>query len=169
MHVSDSQVTYHIVDAFTAQPFKGNPAAVVVINDQHIKLSTEKCQLIAREFNQPATAFVIHNGQMTPSKEGKSVAFDLRWFTPTGELPLCGHAPLAASKLLFSETFRYLLPPSVNSLIFNTLSGLLQADLLNDGRLQLSFPSGKTESVISSKDKIERILAESFGESVSIV
>jgi PhzF family phenazine biosynthesis protein len=76
---------YHIVDAFADSPFSGNPAAVVFDADG---LSDASMQLIAREFNIGATAFVL------PPRDPAHTAW-LRWFTPTVELHLCGHASLA--------------------------------------------------------------------------
>src|ERR1700734_2226467 len=70
---------YMVVDAFSPRPFRGNPAAVVLINGE---LSDEIRQSIAAEFNLAETAFV------QPLADGQ---FGLRWFTPIREVPLCGH------------------------------------------------------------------------------
>jgi PhzF family phenazine biosynthesis protein len=82
-----SPLTYSVVDAFTAIPFKGNGAAVVVL-DPKSSLSDATLQRIAAEFNLPITAFMT----LIDSDEGR---FGLRWFTQTVEVPLCGHATLA--------------------------------------------------------------------------
>ena len=79
------------VDSFTTQAFRGNPAAVCLL-DQDI--SEEEMQKIASEMNLSETSFVI-----PIDKEG---SYNLRWFTPKQEVNLCGHATLAASWILFT-------------------------------------------------------------------
>ena len=77
-----------VVDSFTDHPFAGNPAAVAVVAACP---DEARMQAIAREMNLSETAFVV------PRADG---AHDLRWFTPTVEVPLCGHATLAAAHVL---------------------------------------------------------------------
>ena len=79
---------YLLIDAFTARPFAGNPAAVVMLREP---LPDDLLQAIAMEFNQAETAYVrrLDDGR-----------WSLRWFTPTREVPLCGHATLAAAHAL---------------------------------------------------------------------
>ncbi len=79
---------YH-VDAFTSTVFSGNPAAVCLLDDW---LDDGLLQFIAAENNVSETAFLVHNGNH----------FDLRWFTPTTEVALCGHATLASAFVLFT-------------------------------------------------------------------
>jgi PhzF family phenazine biosynthesis protein len=78
------------VDAFTDRPFSGNPAAVCVVAEPP---QERWMQEVAREMNLSETAFVL------PHEEG----YDLRWFTPTTEVDLCGHATLAAAHVLWQE------------------------------------------------------------------
>ena len=78
------------VDAFTSDLFKGNPAAVVPLD---LWISDDVMQDIAAENNLSETAFYVHN------REG----FEIRWFTPTVEVDLCGHATLAVAHVLKSE------------------------------------------------------------------
>ena len=78
------------VDAFTGTLFRGNPAAVVLLREF---LPSETMQAIAAENNLSETAFVV------PAANG----FDLRWFTPTLEIDLCGHATLASAFVLFAH------------------------------------------------------------------
>jgi len=80
---------YTVIDAFSSRPFRGNPDAVVLMSAD---LSDDLCQSIASEFNMAETAFV------QPLSDGK---FGLRWFTPTREVPLCGHATLASAHALW--------------------------------------------------------------------
>jgi len=78
------------VDAFTARPFTGNPAAVCILPEPPQEWWMQD---VAREMNLSETAFLL------PHEEG----FDLRWFTPTAEVELCGHATLAAAHVLWEE------------------------------------------------------------------
>jgi PhzF family phenazine biosynthesis protein len=110
------------VDAFTSRLFGGNPAAVVLIEDW---LPDRVMQNIGLENNLSETAFVI-------PREDQS---ELRWFTPTMEVDLCGHATLAAGHVLF--THRY---PSLNQIQFRTRSGILGVQR-NGELLSLDFPS----------------------------
>ena len=77
------------VDAFTKEVFKGNPAAVVPLDQW---LSPQNMQYIAQENNLSETAFFCPNGKY----------FDIRWFTPIGEVELCGHATMAAAFVVFN-------------------------------------------------------------------
>jgi len=83
---------YH-VDAFTSRLFGGNPAAVVPLSEW---LPDDVMCAIAAENNLSETAFFIPAGD-------SGVDFHLRWFTPTVEVDLCGHATLASAFVLFSE------------------------------------------------------------------
>lgn len=80
------------VDAFSDRPFAGNPAAVVLGEEA---LSPELMQAIAAENNLSETAFLVERGE-----EGRPDQWDLRWFTPTTEVELCGHATLGAAVAL---------------------------------------------------------------------
>ena len=125
------------IDAFTSQMFGGNPAAVVLLDSW---LPDRVLQAIAAENNLAETAFVVPHGDVMP----------LRWFTPTVEVDLCGHATMAAADVLFRYTF-----PSARRLTFSTRSGNLI--VMRDGDLlAMDFPScpGKpveiTDAIISA-------------------
>ncbi|KIY52224.1 Diaminopimelate epimerase-like protein [Fistulina hepatica ATCC 64428] len=96
---------YSVVDAFTTVPFGGNPAAVIVLDTEATKaLPDITLQRVAREFNLSETAFIY-------PIEPQLGRFRLRWFTPTKEVPLCGHATLAASFVIFKvEIHQYFSP-----------------------------------------------------------
>ena len=111
------------VDAFTDRVFHGNPAAVCLLDASK---SAKWMQNVAAENNLSETAFVV------PQKAW----FGLRWFTPTVEVALCGHATLAAAHVLWTEK----LVARKLQLRFRTKSGLLTADLRDDG-IVLDFPS----------------------------
>jgi len=119
---------FHQVDAFTDQPFSGNPAMVYRLDAW---LDETLMQRIAAEHNLAETAFVV--------KEGG--AWHIRWFTPVSEVPLCGHATLAAAKVLFDI---YQEPAEVLDL--TCLSGALQVTRQGE-RLQLDFPVRRVELV----------------------
>lgn len=112
------------VDAFTRTRFAGNPAAVCPLERW---LPDPVLQAIAAENNQPETAFLVPRGE--PGE------FDLRWFTPTVEVDLCGHATLAAAFVLFSE-----LHHPGEQLRFHTQSGPLTVHRTGE-RLTLDLPS----------------------------
>jgi PhzF family phenazine biosynthesis protein len=117
------------VDAFTDKVFYGNPAAVCPLEKW---LSDELMQKIAMENNLAETAFYVKEGNM----------YHIRWFTPTVEVDLCGHATLASAFVLFS----YESHPG-NSLSFiSDRSGILNVSRDGD-LLTLDFPSDKIEKV----------------------
>ncbi|MGC4011172.1 MAG: PhzF family phenazine biosynthesis protein [Pseudomonas sp.] len=113
---------FHQVDAFTDRPFAGNPAMVYRLDAW---LSDELMQKIAAEHNLSETAFLVKETE----------GWRIRWFTPTAEVPLCGHATLASAHVLF-EVFDE--PGEVLEL--NSLSGPLRVTREED-RLALNFPS----------------------------
>ncbi|XP_060097114.1 phenazine biosynthesis-like domain-containing protein isoform X2 [Heteronotia binoei] len=123
------QIPLFTVDAFTNEPFCGNPAAVCLLEDE-----LEECwhQKIAMEMKLSETAFIR---KLHPTDNfTKSSRFGLRWFTPTNEVRLCGHATLASAAVLFHNK------KNVNSsLTFITLSGELNARQAG-GQIVLDLP-----------------------------
>ena len=120
------------VDAFTDVPFKGNPAAVVLLHADD-DTNDSVLQAIAAELNLSETAFV------RPLAGGDAAGeYSLRWFTPTNEVPLCGHATLASAHALFNHASRGALLPRM--LRFSTLSGCLTVERLADGDLCMVLP-----------------------------
>ena len=112
------------VDAFADRPFTGNPAAVMPLSEW---LPDETLQAIAAENNLSETAFTV------PS-ESDGVDYDLRWFTPTVEVELCGHATLASGHVLMNG----------NRVRFATRSGVLEVER-RDGLLHLDLPGASVE------------------------
>jgi PhzF family phenazine biosynthesis protein len=113
-----------VVDAFSAEPFKGNPAAVVM--DEPGRPDAWR-QAVAAEFNLSETAFLMPRG------EGR---WGLRWFTPTMEVKLCGHATVASVMALLTwDKLR-----RGDSVAFETLSGELQCRE-QGGLIHLDFPA----------------------------
>ena len=113
-----------IVDSFTDTPFRGNPAGVCVLA---APTTEEWMQAVAAELNLSETAFV------TPRDDGHH---DLRWFTPTVEVELCGHATLASAHVLLEQER---VAPGT-SIAFHTRSGVLRASGA-PGRIELDFPA----------------------------
>ena len=113
---------YFHVDAFTGRKFAGNPAGVCPLVDW---LPTETLQSMAAEHKLAETAFFVHH-------EG---TYELRWFTPSVEVDLCGHATLASAHVLFEH-----LGLSESVVKFQTRSGLLSVHRDGD-LLTLDFPS----------------------------
>jgi PhzF family phenazine biosynthesis protein len=112
------------IDAFAEKPLEGNPAAVVPLDAW---LETPVMQAIANENNVAETAFFVAEA---PGR------YALRWFTPTVEIDLCGHATLASGWLIFSE-----LAPQLQTIAFGTRSGTLTVKRGGDGRHAISLPS----------------------------
>lgn len=111
------------VDAFTDRPFGGNPAAICWLEKE---AETAWMQSVAAEMNLSETAFVRRIGD----------ALELRWFTPTIEVDLCGHATLATAHALWSEGLFSRETP----LRFQTRSGLLECRSAGD-LIELDFPA----------------------------
>lgn len=132
---------YHVVDAFTTELFRGNPAGVCLVDSP---LSDAAMQRIAAENNLSETAFVSENGD----------AYNLRWFTPLAEIDLCGHATLATAHVL--DTFRL---PRRDSYLFHTMSGDL-AVTAKDGLLEMDFPSRPPAPVDATPEMADAIGTE---------
>ncbi|CAO4374204.1 unnamed protein product [Caenorhabditis nigoni] len=125
-----------IVDAFTSKSFAGNPAAVCLIPQV---LKDEEYLKIAAEFNLSETAFPVPIG---PFDFKQCSQFSLRWFTPKTEVPLCGHATLATSHVLFNEI------GNVNTEIkFDTQSGVLIVKKDESGNVEMDFPEYDLTSI----------------------
>jgi len=117
-----------IVDAFTERPFGGNPAAICVLAEP---LGENWMQAIAAELNQAETAY-LH-----PLDDVEGVpTWGLRWFTPTTEVELCGHATLAAAHHLVTD-----LGVEAQLLRFVTLSGVLTARVGGDSWIEIDLPA----------------------------
>jgi PhzF family phenazine biosynthesis protein len=129
MHQQNSLPVFQ-VDAFTtSKAFSGNPAAVCLVEQPQ---DATWMQAVAAEMNLSETAFV----------RSADDGFELRWFTPTIEVDLCGHATLAAAHVLWAQGV--VEPGEIIS--FQTLSGCLQAKQ-SAGWIELDFPAGPVASV----------------------
>lgn len=114
---------YRVIDAFTDRPLAGNPAAVLVLDDVY---DDAWAQGVAAEFNLSETAFVR-------PVDDPGADYELRWFTPTVEIDLCGHATLATAHALLELG-------APGPYRFTTRSGVLTV-AERDGRLWMDFPA----------------------------
>ncbi|MEO5987927.1 MAG: PhzF family phenazine biosynthesis protein [Candidatus Eisenbacteria bacterium] len=126
------------VDAFTSRVFSGNPAAVVPLESW---LPDQTLRAIAAENNLSETAFLVREPE----------SYRLRWFTPQVEVPLCGHATLATSYVVFRH-----LEPSLDRVVYQSRSGPLIVERDGD-RMVLDFPEYRQEPITPSATLIEAI------------
>ena len=122
------ELALYQVDAFAEQQFKGNPAAVCPLEEW---LPDHTMQAIAMENNLSETAFFVREG----------TGWRIRWFTPTTEVKLCGHATLAAAFVYF-----HYINKNADQVVFDSLSGLLNVTRDNQ-QLTLDFPMQRAERV----------------------
>jgi PhzF family phenazine biosynthesis protein len=130
------------VDAFTSEPFRGNPAAICVLESEADPVWMQR---VALEMNLSETAYLV------PRADG----FGLRWFTPAVEVDLCGHATVASAHVLWQDG----IVARTDECRFHTRSGLLTARLNGDW-IEVSFPletvmprsgHGETEAALGVK------------------
>jgi PhzF family phenazine biosynthesis protein len=126
------------VDAFTSRRFAGNPAAVVPLD---VFPSEEVLQAVAAENNLAETAFLV------PQNGG----YLLRWFTPTTEVPLCGHATLASAAVVMER-----LEPARDQVVFQSASGPLAVSRLGGGYV-MDFPARPSEKILTPPDLVRAL------------
>ncbi|MGI5989408.1 MAG: PhzF family phenazine biosynthesis protein [Lachnospiraceae bacterium] len=129
----------YIVDAFTDHVFHGNQAAICILDKW---IPEELMMNIARENNFSETAFAV--------KEGDT--YHLRWFTPGGEIDLCGHATLACAYVLF-----WFYIPEAEKIVFSTMSGDLIVTKKGD-LLEMEFPAYQLK-----KTEVTKAMADALG------
>jgi PhzF family phenazine biosynthesis protein len=131
------------VDAFTDRKYAGNPAAVCILREP---ADERWMQDVAAEMNLSETAFAY--------RLGEAQVFNLRWFTPTKEVDLCGHATLATAHILWEEGHL----SSTQSARFETRSGLLTAKRGSAG-IELDFPSEPVRAEVKEADELAQLQA----------
>lgn len=131
------------VDAFTAEPFRGNPAAVCLLRKE---APVSWMQAVAAEMNLSETAFLLRRG------DGD---YSLRWFTPTTEVPLCGHATLSSAHVLWEEQHVWQDDP----ITFHAQQGILKAGREADW-ICLDFPALPVEEAATPPGLAEALRAE---------
>lgn len=149
-----NKIKIYQVDAFTSEAFKGNPAAVCILEND---ISDELMKNIAQEMNLSETAFV------KPLKNlniGKGNLFSLRWFTPEVEVDLCGHATIATSKVLFDE-FNI----KEQYIKYEAKSGLLTAKK-KDEKISLDFPIDKALDFNLTQDILDAMGIRSYSKAI---
>lgn len=119
-----AEYRFYQIDAFAEAALMGNPAAVMPVESFP---DAGLMQAIAAENNLAETAYIVPTGAKT---------WDLRWFTPTVEVELCGHATLASAHAIWSHS-NY----DGDEIGFDTQSGRLTVVRLEDGRLEMDFPA----------------------------
>ncbi|MDF2791298.1 MAG: phenazine biosynthesis protein PhzF family [Neobacillus sp.] len=129
---------YFVVDAFAEKVFEGNPAGVCIMNEW---ISDELMQKIAIENNLSETAFAV--------KEADH--YRLRWFTPGGEINLCGHATLATAFIILNYYEMQL-----EAVKFNTISGDLTVNKQGD-LYELDFPSVPSDEISITEQMISAL------------
>lgn len=129
------------IDAFADAPLKGNQACVMPME---AFLPDDELQAIAAENNVAETAFIVKTGEDS---------WTLRWFTPTIEVPLCGHATLASAHVLFNH-----LGFDGDRINFDTVkSGRLIVSKQDDGRLVMDFPSAAIQEIPVTEDIVDAL------------
>jgi phenazine biosynthesis protein PhzF family len=135
-------ITFYTVDAFADKPFCGNPAAVMVLENG---LTEVQMQAIAAEINLSETAFVVAKGSSANE-------YGIRWFTPTAEVDLCGHATLASAHVLFEHY-----GVKTQRIIFHSASGPLPTEINKQQLLELDFPANPTSVIATPAALVEAL------------
>lgn len=128
----------YFVDSFTNEKFKGNPAGVCLPNEE---LDTETMQNIAMEIGFSETAFI---------KQITGNTYSIRFFTPKIEIPLCGHATLASSKIIFSTT-------SFDSIKFINCDNVELLIEKAEHKIKMQFPSYNTEETEVPQEMLDAL------------
>ncbi|KAK3016236.1 hypothetical protein RJ639_006475 [Escallonia herrerae] len=133
-------VKYSVVDAFTDTAYKGNPAAVCLLEEER---DEEWLLAVAAEFNISETCYLTRiTGPESVPHDSPTPRFRLRWFTPVAEVKLCGHATLAAAHFLFTSGL-----VNTDLIEFLTLSGILTAKRVADSKIadDACFENGEVQ------------------------
>ncbi|MBK9737633.1 MAG: PhzF family phenazine biosynthesis isomerase [Saprospiraceae bacterium] len=129
----------YFVDSFTDEPFKGNPAGVCFVTED---IGDKAMQQIATEIGFSETAFV--------RKTGKSNVYNIRYFSPKKEIPLCGHATLASAKVIFLDAVE-------NDILFITGEGLKLPITKNGDSIVMDFPVYDTSPLETPMDMLRAL------------
>lgn len=139
----------YIVDSFTNEPFKGNPAGVCILDQA---MDETQMQAISKELGLSETAFVL--------KRNETGKYGIRFFSPKMEIPLCGHATLASSKIIFETN------PELNEIHFSNINDLV-LHIRKDGLLiDMEFPVYETEVQTAPKELLAALGLDSILNSV---
>ena len=141
------KLTLYQIDAFTNKLFGGNPAAVIPLDEW---IDEELMQKLAMENNLSETVFFVPTSPSSGGDQGE--AYDIRWFTPSVEINLCGHATLASAFVLYN-----LLGHSKPKIIFHSKSGKLEIEKRGD-LLVMDFPSWKPQRIYNYPGNLRNAL-----------
>lgn len=154
-------IPFALAVAFSRDPFGGNPAAVVFMD---LTQPDEVYEGIAKNLKQPMTAFI----KVKETAKSKTAAFSARFFTPyNAEVPLCGHATLAAAGVIFKDPST---TSDVDVLEFEAQGGqVLSARKIGDGSLEVRLPSGMPEEISAGeKARLVPHINKAFDREVTI-
>ncbi|MBP2617765.1 PhzF family isomerase [Chryseobacterium jejuense] len=144
------EVIVYQIDSFTKEKFKGNPAGVV-LNAEN--LTSDEMQLIARELNNSETAFVLK------SDENNHFDYHIRYFTPTTEVPICGHATIGA---LYAKAIEDRLDSC--TITINTQVGILPINILKvDNDYQITMTQGSFSLEPAFEPSIKQRIVDALG------
>ncbi|TRX47098.1 PhzF family phenazine biosynthesis protein [Fulvivirga sp. M361] len=147
----------YIVDAFTTELFKGNPAGVCIVESA---INEDKMQLIAKELGLSETAFIQEDRDLSE--------YSIRFFSPKTEIPLCGHATLASSKIVFEKH------PALNEIRFTNIQGLALEIRRQEALIEMVFPVYDTEpqstpEALSDALGIDKIINSEYNHEMKIL
>ncbi|XP_046568803.1 phenazine biosynthesis-like domain-containing protein [Haliotis rubra] len=143
-----SELPIFFVDAFTKTAFSGNPAGVCLVSSSNASLTDEQMQRVAMEMNMPATGFIFSDGDDESFKTRSR--FGLRWFTAETEVPLCGHATLGSTAVLFKK-----LGNASKEISFDISSGTLRVSC-RDNLFWMDFPRNPSQK--QNRAELENLL-----------
>jgi PhzF family phenazine biosynthesis protein len=143
-----NNISTYIVDAFTNQPFGGNPAGVCIVESN---LSAELMLKIAQELNLSETAFV----QRSESEH----QFSIRYFSPKMEIPLCGHATLASARVLYSVY-------KSQNVEFSTVHNVKLNVASSESSISMTFPVYETTPSFASQEMLKALGIEKVNNCV---
>jgi PhzF family phenazine biosynthesis protein len=141
------KLTLYQIDAFTSKLFGGNPAAVIPLDKW---IDDDLMQRLGMENNLSETVFFVPHS--SASADGNGESFDIRWFTPSVEINLCGHATLASAFVLYN-----ILGYDKPEIIFHSKSGKLRIKK-DEERFQMDFPSWKPRKVDDDLSHLKEIV-----------
>src|SRR5437762_732362 len=141
------KLTLYQIDAFTSKLFGGNPAAVIPLDKW---IDDDLMQRLGMENNLSETAFFVPRSPGLG--EGNREDFDIRWFTPSVEINLCGHATLASAFVLYN-----ILGYDRPEIIFHSKSGKLRIKK-HDDLFQMDFPAWKPRKVHDDSDDLKEMV-----------
>ncbi|XP_021717095.1 uncharacterized protein LOC110684958 [Chenopodium quinoa] len=136
-----TSLKYFVVDAFTSSPLKGNPAVVLLLDEEK---DQECLQAMAQEFNL-LTCFVT---KVTTLKASKTPRYNLRWFAPASEVKICGHGTIACTHAIFSTGV-----VQGNEIEFDTLSGVFLAKRIIENNRSGSHEISKNDEIFQNGHK----------------